>query len=37
MTGIERIQQAFKQGRSAFMPYSVLGYPNRQASLDVVK
>jgi len=37
MTGIERIQQAFGQGHPAFMPYSVLGYPNRQASLDVVK
>lgn len=37
MTSIERIQQAFEQGHPAFMPYSVLGYPNRQASLDVVK
>ncbi|MCB0213115.1 MAG: tryptophan synthase subunit alpha [Anaerolineae bacterium] len=37
MTGIERVRQAFEQGHSAFMPYSVLGYPTRQASLDVVK
>lgn len=37
MTGIERIQQAFEQGHPAFMPYSVLGYPTRQASLDTVK
>jgi len=37
MTGIERIQRAFNQGRPAFMPYAVLGYPTRQASLDVIK
>lgn len=37
MTGIERIQQAFGQGHSAFMPYVVLGYPTRQESLNVVK
>lgn len=37
MTGIERISAAFSKGHPAFMPYSVLGYPNRQASLDVVK
>ncbi|RME99477.1 MAG: tryptophan synthase subunit alpha [Chloroflexi bacterium] len=37
MTGIERISAAFSTGRPAFMPYSVLGYPTRQASLEVVK
>lgn len=36
MTGIERISAAFSK-HPAFMPYSVLGYPTRQASLDVVK
>lgn len=37
MTGIERIQNVFTPGRPAFMPYSVLGYPTRQAGLEVVK
>lgn len=37
MTGIERIQNAFTPDRPAFMPYSVLGYPTRQAGLEVVK
>lgn len=37
MTGIERISAAFNQGHPAFMPYCVLGYPDRQTSLDVVK
>ncbi len=37
MTGINRIKNAFTKGHPAFMPYSVLGYPTRQASLDVVK
>ncbi len=37
MTGIERIQNAFRQGHPAFMPYSVLGYPTREGSLAVVK
>lgn len=37
MTGIERIENAFLKGRPAFMPYSVLGYPSRQAGLEVVK
>jgi tryptophan synthase alpha chain len=37
MTGIERIENAFRNGRPAFMPYSVLGYPTRQDSLAVVK
>lgn len=35
--GIERIQAAFTPGRPAFMPYSVLGYPDRATSLAVVK
>jgi tryptophan synthase alpha chain len=37
MTGIERIQKAFAQGHTAFMPYSVLGYPTREAGLEVVR
>ena len=37
MTGNERISAAFKQGHPAFMPYCVLGYPDRQTSLDIVK
>jgi len=37
MTGIERISAAFATGRPAFMPYSVLGYPTRPASLEVLK
>lgn len=37
MTGIERIQNAFTPDRPAFMPYSVLGYPTRQAGLEVIK
>lgn len=37
MTGIERIQKVFTHNRPAFMPYSVLGYPSRQAGLEVVK
>jgi tryptophan synthase alpha chain len=37
MTGIERIQKAFTPDRPAFMPYSVLGYPTRQAGLEVIK
>jgi tryptophan synthase alpha chain len=37
MTGIERITEAFGHDRPAFMPYSVLGYPTRQGSLEVVK
>ncbi len=37
MTGIERISAAFATGRPAFMPYSVLGYPTRLASLEVIK
>lgn len=37
MTGIDRISAAFGKEHPAFMPYSVLGYPNRQAGLDTVK
>ena len=37
MTGIERIETAFTKGHTAFMPYAVLGYPSRQASLDTVQ
>ena len=37
MTGIERIKNAFINGHKAFMPYAVLGYPNRQSSIEVIK
>lgn len=41
MTGVERIEQAFKKsklaGRSAFMPYHAMGYPDRAKSIEVVK
>jgi tryptophan synthase alpha chain len=37
MTGIDRINDAFTKGRPAFMPYAVLGYPTRAASLNVVR
>ena len=37
MTGIERIRQAFGQGRPAFMPYAVLGYPTRQSGLETIQ
>ena len=37
MTGIQRIQNAFINSRKAFMPYAVLGYPNRQSSIEVIK
>jgi tryptophan synthase alpha chain len=37
MNGIDRVKNAFTKGRPAFMPYSVLGYPTRQASLDIVQ
>lgn len=36
MTGIDRVKNSFTKGRPAFMPYSVLGYPTRQAGLAVV-
>lgn len=37
MTGIDRIKNAFTQKGPAFMPYAVLGYPSRQASLEVIQ
>jgi tryptophan synthase alpha chain len=37
MTGIERIKHGFSKGHPAFMPYSVLGYPTRQAGLETVR
>ncbi len=37
MTGIERISNAFRPQHAAFMPYSVLGYPNQAASIEVVQ
>jgi tryptophan synthase alpha chain len=37
MNGIERIKNAFTKGRPAFMPYSVLGYPDRANGLTVIK
>ena len=37
MSGIDRIQNAFAKNGAAFMPYAVLGYPTRQASLDIVQ
>ncbi|RPI27291.1 MAG: tryptophan synthase subunit alpha [Chloroflexota bacterium] len=35
--GIERIQRAFRPAHTAFMPYVVLGYPNREASIQAVR
>ena len=35
--GLERIAAAFRNGRAAFMPYAVLGYPTRAVSLDVIQ
>ena len=37
MTGIDRISNAFTKGHPAFMPYAVLGYPTREASLEMVE
>ena len=37
MNGITRVQNAFTTGHPAFMPYAVLGYPTREASLEVIK
>ncbi|OED42863.1 hypothetical protein AB833_05170 [Chromatiales bacterium (ex Bugula neritina AB1)] len=34
---VERIQAAFSKGRPAFMPYSVMGYPTREAGLDTIR
>jgi len=37
MTGLERIAAVFRQNTPAFMPYVVLGYPTRAASLQIVR
>ena len=37
MNGIERIKNAFHKSRPAFMPYSVLGYPDRPGGLATVQ
>lgn len=37
MTGRERLATVFRQNTPAFMPYVVLGYPTREASLQVVR
>jgi len=37
MTGIERITHIFQLHHTAFMPYSVLGYPTPDISLEVVQ
>lgn len=37
MNGIERIANAFQSRHIAFMPYSVLGYPTPEMSLQVVQ
>jgi tryptophan synthase alpha chain len=37
MNGIERIKNAFSQDHPAFMPYSVLGYPDRPGGLATVQ
>src|SRR4029434_1498715 len=41
MTGVERIQSTFAQARqerrAAFMPYHAMGYPNREATLDMIQ
>jgi len=40
MTGLDRISQAFAaaraEHRAAFMPYHAMGYPSREATLDVI-
>ncbi|MEM7333768.1 MAG: tryptophan synthase subunit alpha [Chloroflexota bacterium] len=36
-SGIERIQNAFQKGHPAFMPYSVLGYPDRDGGLETIR
>ena len=37
MTGIERITDAFQSHQTAFMPYTMLGYPTPGLSLQVVQ
>lgn len=36
-TGVERIAAAFEKERPAFMPYTVFGYPNREAGLENIR
>lgn len=36
-TGVQRIQQAFERGHTAFMPYAVLGFPTRDAGLENIR
>jgi len=35
--GLDRVKNAFHRNRTAFMPYTVLGYPTQSMSLQVVK
>ena len=37
MSGVKRIEHVFERAESAFMPYSVLGYPTREVGLDIVR
>ncbi|MBK8049418.1 MAG: tryptophan synthase subunit alpha [Anaerolineales bacterium] len=41
MTGVERIEATFRQAaaanRAAFMPYHAMGYPNRAATIEVIR
>jgi tryptophan synthase alpha chain len=37
MTGIDRIARTFSGNRAAFIPYSVLGYPTVEKSLEVLQ
>ena len=36
-SGVDRIGEAFKKGRPAFMPYSVLGYPSRDGGKETIR
>lgn len=36
-TGVERIAEAFQKDRPAFMPYTVFGYPDREAGLENIR
>ena len=35
--GINRVENAFQSGKTAFMPYMMLGYPTPEKSLNVIK
>ena len=37
MSGVERISAAFQKDLPAFMPYSVLGYPDREAGMETIR